>query len=199
MFKTFITGIVLGIAAAAAATAYLPAVDQHREASIVSVTPNGGNRETFHINVPMDRIMIGAPERSKPTPAGLQWPADEGLSGLRSELFKVRNEQDTVVGVASRVAATDAAFGDAVEWVLHFPARGSVYVVMQKEPIGGGYRVGEIRAGSKEFHELSGRMTERWVADTSGSEDAPAGRIELVSWSVGTFEDIEDLDVGEGL
>jgi len=181
MFKTFIAGILLGIAAAGAALYLFPAVDQFRENSMIVVHPNQGNTESFHVNVPMDRIMIGAPAQKEPLPAGLNWPEDEQLAGARAELFKIRNGKDAVVGVASRVAASHTDTGNIIEWVLHLPARGSVYVSMQPEATDGGYRVGELAAGTREFKPLHGRVTERWVADTSGTEEAPAGRIEITT------------------
>jgi hypothetical protein len=178
LLKTFLFGIVLGILAAAGILYAYPAVDQQREASLVSVAPNGGTRETFHINIPMDRIMLGAPGQDEPVPPGLEWPDDRLLSSIRVELFKLRNARDAVIGVAARTAAQD---GDAtvIDWVLHLPARGSVFINMQAVPEEGGYRLGYFRAGSREFEPLSGFLTERWVSDTSGDEDAPAGRIEL--------------------
>ena len=94
-----------------------------------------------------------------------------------------------MIGVASRLAASNT--DGIVEWVLHLPARGSVYVTMQAEAIDGGYRRGEVRAGTREFAALRGRLTERWIADTSGSVEAPAGRIELVTAFVGAEEDFE--------
>lgn len=188
MLKTFIVGIVLGLAGAAAGLYLYPVVDQHREASIVSVAPNGGNVESFHVNVPMDRIMVGAPGQKKPLPIGLDWPSDEVLQDVRVELFKIRNERDTVIGVASRTAAKGGS-EDVIDWVLHLPARGSVYVNMRPEALQGGYRQGELRAGSREFAQLSGGMTERWVRSSSGEEDAPVGRIELVTAFVGALEE----------
>ena len=190
MIKTFVFGLVLGIAGAAAAVVFVPVVDQHRESSIITVTPNGGNSETFYINIPMDRIMVGSPARRQPLPVGLQWPDDDSIADLRSELFKIRNERDAVIGIASRMAFEDEATGDVIEWVLHFPARGSMFVSMQSEAAEGGYRLGQIRTGSGEFTSYVGSLTERWVADTSGSEDAAAGRIELVSRFVGTEEEL---------
>ena len=141
MLKTFIIGILLGIAAAAGALYAYPVVDQHREASIVSVAPNGGNIESFHVNIPMDRVMVGAPGRKQSLPPGMQWPADEELSGIRMELFKLRNTRDVVVGVASRTSASDA---DVIDWVLHLPARGSMYGTLQAQPSEGGTRRGGI-------------------------------------------------------
>lgn len=179
MFKSFLAGIFLGIVACAAALHFVPVVDQHREASMIKVSPNGGNIETFHINVPMDRIMIGAQGQGKPLPAGLKWPSDEELATIRAELFKIRNGKNVVIGVASRIAASDTLASDVIEWVLHLPARGSVYVTMNLNPVESGYRVGNMRHGTREFGALRGQVTERWVADTSGSDGAPAGQIEL--------------------
>jgi len=184
LLKTFLLGIVLGLAAAAGALYAIPVVDQAREASIVTVAPNGGNAEVFHVNMPMDQIMSGAPGQSAAIPPGLQWPADESLDGIRAELFKVRNARDAVVGVAVRAAAQNGN-EEVIDWVLHLPARGSFFVNMDVTPREGGYRIGEIRSGSQEFASLSGFMTERWVVNESDEEDAPTGRIELQATYVG--------------
>lgn len=190
MLKTFIVGVVLGIAAAAGALYAFPAVDQARELSIVTVAPNGGNIESFHINVPMDRIMIGAPGQSNTVPAGLKWPEDEMLADVRAEIFKIRNVHDSVVGVAVRAAAKNGD-QDVIDWVLHVPARGSVFVNMDVTPREGGFRIGKIRSGSREFAPFKGFMTERWVANTSDDEDAPSGQIELMATYVGELEPLE--------
>lgn len=178
MLRTFIIGTLLGVAIAAGALYAYPVVDQHRELSIISVLPNGGNTESFHINVPTDRIMIGAPGQPEPLPAGLLWPEDEILANVRTELFKIRNSRDKVVGVAARNAAKDGVT-DLLDWVLHLPARGSVFVNMSPDAMQGGYRIGRFRAGTREFAPLTGTMTESWIVDTTGEEDAPDGRIEL--------------------
>jgi len=181
MFKTLIAGFLLGIVAAGGGLYFIPAVDQFREQSMIVVHPNQGNTESFHVNVPMDRIMIGAPSRSSPVPAGLKWPDDEQFADTRAELFKIRNGKDAVVGVASRIAASNEDSGDVIEWVFHFPARGSAYVSMHPEPAEGGYRIGELIWGTREFAAMDGVVSERWVADVSGSEDAPAGRVEVIA------------------
>jgi len=179
LFKSFIAGIFLGIVACVAALYLVPAVDQERELSINTVSPNGGKVESFHVNVPMDRIMSGRPQQAAPLPAGLKWPSDEKFSNIRAELFKIRNSKDAVVGVASRVAVDGGNAADIIEWVLHLPARGSVYVSMRPDAMDSGYRIGELRSGTREFGLMHGQVTERWVNDTSGSEGAPAGQIQL--------------------
>lgn len=190
MLKTFLFGILLGIAAAAGALYALPAVDQHREVSLVAVTPNGGNLESFHINIPVDRVMVGTAGQKSGLPAGLDWPQDDVFRGLSAELFKIRNARDVVVGVASRTVAREEE-ADVIDWILHLPARGTLFVSMDPNAQEGGHRTGRIRAGSNEFAQLHGFVAERWVADTSGEEGAPRGRIELLATYVGTAEPLE--------
>lgn len=188
MFKTFIVGIVLGAAASGAALYYVPIVDQNREHSMITVVPNGGNVERFYANVPMDRIMVGAAGQRSPLPVGLIWPDDEQFAEARTELFKIRNARDAVIGVASRISAGDAD-GGIIEWTLHFPARGSAYVTVPPVATDEGLRAGTMRSGTREFSGLVGTVTERWVADTSGDADAQAGRIELTTSLVASEEE----------
>jgi len=95
LLRTFFIGILLGLAAAAGAM-YGYSVDQVREVSIVEVVPNSGNRESFHINVPMDRIMVGAPGQSGVLPAGLDWPADEfAMHAIRLSELRSARPQNT--------------------------------------------------------------------------------------------------------
>ena len=188
MIRTFIIGFVLGITGVIAALLLLPAVDQARESSIILVTPNGGNSEAFHVNIPMDRIMIGAAGQDETVPPELEWPEDPMFNDARAELFKLRNTRDAVVGVASRVAARDES-SDVVEWVLHLPARGSLFVTMDPAPVDG-RRAGNMRAGTREFSDLVGRVSETWVSDSS--DGVNAGRIELQATFVSTIVDDDE-------
>jgi len=193
VLKTFTIGFVASAACVLAGLYLTPVVDVAREASIITVTPNGGNAETFHVNVPSDRIMIGAQGQREPLPEGLSWPNDAMFADARAEIFKLRNSRDAVVGVASRFSIDDPAAGQVLEWVLHLPARGSLYVTMNPGPVGGGGRVGEMRAGTREFTDLVGEVREKWVADTSRSNSADRGRIELATRYISTRPvDIEE-------
>ena len=188
MIKTFLLGIFLSIAISIATLYYVPAVSQVRENSMITVIPNVGNTEVFHAKVPTDRIMIGAPRQEFPLPEGLDWPDSERFSGIRAEIFKIRNANETVVGLASRIAGSSE--DDAiVEWVLHLPARGSAYLTMLPVADDTGYRAGELRAGTDEFNGLLGQVIERWVADASEDEFAPEGRIELITAFVAAEEE----------
>jgi hypothetical protein len=196
LLRTFLVGIVLGLAAAAGALYAIPVIDQHREASIIRVAPNGSNTETLHVNIPMDRIMAGDAGATQDVPAGLQWPTANVLAGVRTEVFKLRNANDMVVGVGVRTAA-ERDDGSVIDWALHLPARGSMFVAMEATPRDGGFRIGNMLTGSREFASLTGVLTERWVADTSGEEDAPLGRIELRTTYVGEAERLNDNEVVE--
>jgi len=180
LLKTFLIGILLGIAAAAGALYTVPVVDQFREVSIVSVAPNGGNSESFHINIPADRVMVGATGQGSGVPLGLTWPQDKIFENVSTEIFKIRNVRDTVIGVAARTVAKEDGV-DVTDWMIHLPARGSLFINMDSETKKGGPRIGQLRAGSQEFDDLIGFVAESWVSDVSGEEEAPMGRIELMA------------------
>ncbi|MGI9219748.1 MAG: hypothetical protein ACR2QS_01770 [Woeseiaceae bacterium] len=178
MVKTLLIGFFAGIVVGTAALFVVQPVDLARERSIIDVTPNGGNIEIFHTNIPDDRIVIGAANQATPLPRGLDWPDDEVLSATRAEMFKIRNANDIVIGVASRIAANEED-GAVVEWTFHMPARGSGYILMRPKLESDPFRKGDLRIGTREFAKMTGQVTERWIADSSGSDFAPAGRIEL--------------------
>lgn len=194
LFKTFIFGVFLGIGLAAAALYFVPAVDQGRERSMISVQANGGNRETFHVNLPVDRIILGRTTAGGSFPAGVEWPDHSSFAGAQTELFKVRNDDDKVVGVASRIAIT--AGQPIVEWAVHMPARGTMYVVLDNDATESGERVGSLRTGTREFAELKGSVFERYRADVGDTDEGPAGRLELITALVGPDVPFAPLDDG---
>ncbi|MFQ5982082.1 MAG: hypothetical protein ACE5KS_01780 [Woeseiaceae bacterium] len=191
MLRTFYIGIVLGVAAAAAAVYFYPVVDQHRESSLIVVHANIGNTESFHIRLPGDRIMAGSADMPESMPPGLEWPAYDFLSNIRAELFKVRNEKGVVIGAASRMYGTSELHGPFVEWAVHLPARGTMFVKMATQPTPEGHRQGTLRAGTREFLTLNGSVTERFVSDADDSDDDNSGRIELVAALVGPAVEYE--------
>lgn len=160
---------------------FVPIVDQHREASHVSVQANGGNAESFYINLPHDRILAGAPGLAEPIPAGLAWPQEDLLAGSQAEMFKLRDRNDTVIGVASRLASSTETTGAFIQWVLHLPARGTMFVAMQPEPTAEGFRSGVLRAGTKDFADLSGEIRERFMAAEQETDGGADKRIQLVT------------------
>ena len=168
------------MAVAAGALHTFPVVDQIREVSIVVVAPNGGNSEAFHINIPVDRVMIGATGKDSDVPVGLTWPKDSVFQNISTEVFKIRNAKDAVIGVAARTVAKEGDT-DLTDWLIHLPARGSLFVNMEPQSQKGRPRIGNLRTGSREFDDLNGFITESWVSGTSREDGAPEGRIELLA------------------
>jgi hypothetical protein len=192
VFRTFIIGIFSGAVLAACLLYFVPAVDQHREASLVSVQPNGGNIESFHANLPDDRIIVGAAGMDA-VPEALKWPAAPVLGDTWAELFKIRNRNDVVVGVASRISGTGIAGGSVLEWTLHLPARGTLYAKLQPQADEAGQRSGRLRAGTREFALMTGSVNERLInaGDEQNSDTDRQARIELVTALVASSESSE--------
>ena len=192
MFKTLNLGIILGLLGAAALVHYVPAVDQYRETSMISVQSNGGNSESFHINLPRDRILVGQPNAAEPVPPGLEWPEDPLFDGTQAELFKVRDRNDAVIGIASRFANRSEESGAFIQWVLHFPARGTLFASMEQNPSPEGYRRGSMTAGTRDFTELRGELRERFLTDIQDGDFETDSRIQLVASLVGPRQDEEE-------
>jgi len=187
LFRTFIFGVILGALGAGALLYFAPAVNLHRERSLISVQPNGGNLERFQINLPRDRILVGLAGVEDSIPAALDWPGEEFLGDMQAEVFIVRNENNAVVGVASRVASSTEETGAFIEWVLHFPARGTMYVQMDLTPAEDGVRDGILRSGTRDFLPLEGSIRERFVSEVEDGD--VQGRIVLEATLAGPLED----------
>ena len=190
MLKTFIFGMLLGISGAAALLWFAPVVDQQREGSLIRVRPNGGNFELFQIILPHDRILAGVASADETVPAGLEWPQDEIFADLQTELFKLRDRNDVIVGVAGRIAS-DSIENPFIHWMLHLPARGSMFLDMGLAPTDEGHRAGILQAGTREFAELSGSVRERYFNDVEQAEFEIEGRIELTTLLVAPLERVE--------
>ena len=141
--------------------------------------------------LPDNRVMAGVPDAQRSTPPGLDWPELDFLANIQDEICKVRNENGVVVGVASRMSGKSDQHGSFVEWVVHLPARGTMYVSMDPDPSPDGYREGSLRAGTREFLTLNGVVLERFVKNDFGLDSDGAGRIELAAALVGQPVDLE--------
>jgi len=175
VFRLFGFGILSGFLLAGFAAWSLPVADLTREASIITVQTNGGNAELYRIHVPDDRILAAGAGRES-LPAGLVWPEALVAAGVEAEILKLRNRDDVVIGVASRLVANGPGLSTPVEWMLHLPARGTMYF-----PMSAGASNGELRAGTREFEDRHGRLQESYLP----SGDA-GGTIELRSILVAT-------------
>lgn len=175
VFRIFAIGIVLGIASAwGMFDAYKP-VQIHRENSVLKAIPNGSVQEVFHISLPRDLVLAG--NRTQTIPQATDWSKAAFLGDLQVNVFKVRNANDRVVGVASRLAGRSKNGGPFTEWVVHLPARGTLYAVMDSDRNDEGLRQGHLQASTREFASRSGSIVERFFSQLG--DDEPATIIEL--------------------
>ena len=181
MVKTYILGLVLGVVSMFTVLYFVPAVDLYRESSHVAVLPNGGNVEAFHIDLPRDRILAGMPNMKNSMPYGIEWPEDEILAGSQAEIFKLRDRNNTVVGLASRMSSNAEASGSYAAWMLHLPARGSMFIGMDAGGTAASYRSGFLRAGTGEFATLTGEIRETLLTEVEGADHSTDTRVELLS------------------
>jgi hypothetical protein len=115
---------VLGLLGAGGLTYSLQVVDLHREPSHITVAPNGGNVETFRVDLPRDRILVGLAGEENALPAELEWPSDPLFGDLQAEMFKVRNRNDEVIGVASSGYCTYRRAAPFIcKWTSRHPPR----------------------------------------------------------------------------
>jgi hypothetical protein len=189
LFKTFIFGIILGVCGAGALVYYIPAVNLHRERSLIVVQPNRGNIERFQINLPRDRILVGLAGMDDSIPAGVDWPGEDLLGDMQAEAFIVRDANNAVIGIASRLASSTEKSGPFIEWVIHFPARGTMYVQMELTPAADGVRNGVMRSGTRDFLPTTGTVRELFVSDVEDGD--VQGRIVLEAELVGPLGDEE--------
>lgn len=190
MKKTFLLGLLLGIGGAVWVAGWYPFVDPVRFPSESGVARNGGRTESFHIQIPQDRVLRAVtPSAASPAlPDGATLPAGAGDGA--AELYKLRNASGKVIGLASRVwRGGDAAYTD---WTLLLPARGAVFLTATESggppaastagaaatprPV-----LGDVVGGSREFEGIVGSYSEEWTVERLDAEGRAVGDIEIMT------------------
>jgi hypothetical protein len=146
--RTFLISFVAGVALLLLAAAVFPLPSHDRFASRIEVLTNGGRSETFLIHWPGDRVTLngelpGAVLGSAGSIAVLP-PGGQGAAA--AELFRLRDVDDHVIGVATRLTARqpDAGgwVGSVSNWMLMIPSRGLLLMTQEN-----GADVGPVRLG----------------------------------------------------
>lgn len=186
MKKTFLLGLLLGIGGAVWFAGWYPVVDPVRFPSESGVARNGGRTESFHIQIPDDRVLRAvSPAAAGPAmPDGvISLPADAGDAA--AELYRLRNASGKVIGLASRVwHGGDAPYTD---WTLLLPARGAVYLTAAGagNPAAGADVprpvLGDVIGGSREFSGIVGSYSEEWTIEERDADGRPVGDIEIMT------------------
>jgi hypothetical protein len=188
--KIFLLGLLLGIGGAVWVAGWYPFVDPVRFPSESGVARNGGRAESFHIQIPQDRVLRAVtPSAASPAlPDGATLPASAADGA--AELYKLRNASGKVIGLASRVwRGADAAYTD---WTLLLPARGAVFLTATESggppaPSAAGAAatprsvLGDVVGGSREFEGIVGSYSEEWTVERLDAEGRPVGDIEIMT------------------
>jgi hypothetical protein len=211
-FGSFAAGILLAICVAILYQAPQPT----RFRSLASVQPDGGRREEFAIRWPDDRISLPADQRAArdgaagaTDSAGAMVLADAAGRRVSGEVFRLRDAEGNVVGVASRVSAGGAR--PTGDWMLVLPGRGALLLHqadaadLAARPVPGPRRrvaspaqqaafwsgrrefrataagSGTVVHGTREFAGLAGSFIETWALEGTGPAGSTRGTIRLVT------------------
>jgi hypothetical protein len=215
--RVFFGSFAAGVALALAVALFYPAPVPPRFPSLISVQPDGGRREEFLIRWPADRIALPADLRAARAgavaatdSAGAMVLADAGGRRVSGEVFRLRDADGNVVGVASRVTAGGGG-RPAADWMLVIPGRGALLLHQvdaadltarsvpgpPRRAVSPAQQAGfwegrrEFRAtapgggtvvhGTREFAGLTGSFTETWALDGKAADGAARGSIRLVT------------------
>lgn len=126
--SSFITGFIIAFALVLVAAGFYPLPGHVRILSQTTTLPNGGRQEDFTIELPGDRIAL--PKFAKTAPFPNQAFSADGQDRLTAELFRLRNVQGVVIGVASKTTGKiPDGSGQATwvsDWILLIPSRGAL-------------------------------------------------------------------------
>ena len=135
MKRLFVLAFVAGLLAVALAATFWPLPQHLRYHAITSVPLDGGRQEEFVIHWPEDRIARPSERKAGlPATAAVGATVIEDTAGHRvsAELFRLRDAEDNVIGVAGRLVGTGGAIADpgrsASNWLIVIPSRGALFL-----------------------------------------------------------------------
>lgn len=151
-----------------------PLPEHPRYRSAISVVPDRGREESFVLRWPGDRITLNSLQPGDASSASSRNPLD--TSGpARAEIFRMRDRQGNVIGIASRISHELGA-----DWTLLIPGRGALFLSRDKARGTTAARDGEgsFAGGRGEFELLQGTYEEHWQ---SNPQDPAQGEITLTT------------------
>ncbi len=157
LFRSLLAGFLLGLVGALIAGWFIAPVKHTYTPSVTRVT-EAGRIETFRIQ-PAEDLLVSASTH----PEGLADDLAVALPANRAEvptdvrLYKVRNTEDKVIGLASRTTTPDAD-----DWMLYFAARGAMYLSVEATTP---TTIGRILGGSESLEDQVGTFELRRTGD----------------------------------
>jgi hypothetical protein len=128
LIRLFLAAFVAGVLLTVLAARFYPLPQAPRAYSQAEVLANGGREEAFFIRLPGDRI--GDPRAAATAAFPQQSFSAVGQERILAELFRVRDADGKVIGLASRMNGMVAAAGGLAEsvtdWMVLIPGRGAL-------------------------------------------------------------------------
>ncbi len=121
--RVFLLSFAAGLITALLVALLYPYTDQVRYRSLSSAMANGGRLETFYVELPADRLLpaqdveFGAP----------------GDRDVRAELFRIRDAEDRIVGLAGKLSGDPGTGVSVSDWTLAISGRGGLFLTQVNE------------------------------------------------------------------
>jgi hypothetical protein len=201
----FLIAIFLaGLATVILAARFLPLPDHERFRSHIEVLPNGGRTEGFIIRWPQDRISLTDDSVATIPTGTVGAVVFEGAQTMTAvaEVFRLRDIEENVIGIASRIAGrvTGQRINSASvsNWMLMIPGRGTFFLAQEDS-----VDVSPVRqAGDTRQYMVPSESPSFWSKGSRfqiSSGPAPEGRGRIVHGSEefmglsGTYTEIWEL------
>jgi len=128
LIRLFLASFILGLLLTGLAAKFYPFPVSPRVYSQAEVMINGSREETFFIRLPDDRI--GSPRAASTAPFPQRAFSPVGKERILAELFRVRDAEGTIIGLATRMNGTvPGELGEpepVTDWMLLVPGRGAL-------------------------------------------------------------------------
>lgn len=206
--RLFYASVLAGVVLALLLAAIYPLPEHLRQRSIINVIPDGGREEVFSVHWPEDRLQPWQAAEGQGIGQAGAAAVLAGPDGRQAsvEVFRLRDAEERVIGLASRSTAALGAVDPGSDWVLLIPSRGSLFLHQLDSrdaapvsravesaafwqgrrqwritagPAAGG--AGRVAGGSGEFGGLAGSYDEVWQLEPGGDGGASRGRILLTT------------------
>jgi hypothetical protein len=191
--RFFLASFAAGVLLTLLAARFYPVPEPEKVYSLASALANGGREEVYIIRLPDDRL--GSPRAASTAPYPQQAFSATGTERVLAELFRVRNREGEIVGLASRMngkAPDDLGMQEAVtDWMLLIPGRGALMMSRGTVEAGGereffvdrmGFSFansGPIISGTGDFEGLSGFYQEETEIEKVDANGQAFGSVKL--------------------
>jgi hypothetical protein len=191
--RLFLAAFILGALLTLLAARLYPLPEPPRLPSDSIALANGGREEAFFIRLPDDRL--GSPLAVSVAAFPKQSFAREGKDRILAELFRVRDGQGRVIGLASKmsgnVAVSKVRAQQNADWTLLIPSRGGLSMSTEGLPSDQGRlyptnrlgldptRGGRILFGTEDFANLTGFFVEETEIDRVDDNGQAYGKVTL--------------------